>query len=100
MPCLQSARVGPRGCSPFAGLTGPLVWLALARTVAAQDERRVPAPRFDPGLVLQTDTRSDRGPRLEPIGGGRLRHRDPRFTAIIAADGNVEFRDVVIKPEA
>ena len=99
MPGLQSARVGPRARSPFAGLTCPLVWLALARTVAAQDERRVPAPRVDPGLVLQSDTKSDRGPRLEPIGGGRLRHRDSRFTAIIAPDGNVEFRDVMIKPE-
>ena len=77
-----------------------MVWLALVRTGAAQDERRVPAPRVDPGLFLQRDTNSDGGPRLEPIGGGRLRHRDPRFTAIIAADGDVEFRDVVIKPEA
>lgn len=37
--------------------------------------------------------RGDGEPRLEPIGGGRLRYRDPRFTAIVAADGSVEFRD-------
>ena len=36
---------------------------------------------------------------LEPIGGGRLRHRDPRFTAIVAADGSVEFYDRKVKGE-
>lgn len=74
--------------------------LALARTAAAQDERRVPPPRLEPGLVLQRDASSDGGPRLESLGDGRLRHRDPRFTATIAADGSVEFQDVVIKPQA
>lgn len=39
------------------------------------------------------------GVHLEPIGGGRLRHRDPRFTAIVAADGSVEFYDRKVKGE-
>lgn len=97
MPCLQSAGTLHRGHASSAVLTCSLVWLALARTGSAQD---VPAPRVEPGLFLRRDTNSDGGPKLEPIGGGRLRHKDPRFTAIIAADGSVEFRDVVIKPAA
>jgi len=75
------------------------MWLAPARSDAAQDERQVPAPRVDPGLVLRRGAAED-GPRLESLGDGRLRHRDPRFTATIAADGSVEFRDVVVEPEA
>lgn len=79
-------------------MTCALIWLAQGRQGSAQDERRVPPPRVEPGLVLQRG--SDHGPALEPIGAGRLRHRDPRFTAIIEADGSVEFRDVVIDPKA
>lgn len=57
-----------------------------------------PGPQRPPGLVLERGTQSDaRAPRLEPIGGGRLRHRDHRFTAIIEADGSVNFRDPIGK---
>src|SRR5262249_49018410 len=48
-------------------------------------------PRVSPGLELERGTAI--GPKLEPIGGGRLRHRDTKFTAIIQPDGSVEFRD-------
>ncbi len=98
MPCSRSAGVIRRGRTSLAGLACALIGLADGQTASAQDERRVPAPRLEPGLVLERG--ADHGPPLEPIGAGRLRHRDPRFTAIIEADGSVEFRDVVIKPEA
>lgn len=63
-----------------------LLWLTLAAPPSP--------PRPTPGLVLERGTKSD-SIKLEPIGGGRLRHRDPRFTAIVAPDGSVEFRDPV-----
>ncbi len=50
-------------------------------------------------MILQAGDSSDRGPKLEPAGAGRLRYRDPRFTAIIAADGSVEFHDVRIRAD-
>ena len=70
---------------------GPCIGLALYMFAAP-----APAPRLDPGLVLERGTSFDvPGPKLEPIGGGRLRHNNGRFTAIIAPDGSVEFRDPV-----
>jgi hypothetical protein len=54
---------------------------------------------LDLPLDLRLERRDgDGGPALEPIGGGRLRHRNPRFTATIAADGSVEFRDTLPTP--
>lgn len=47
-------------------------------------------------LQLERGLDGKLGPRLEPAGGGRLRHRDPRFTAIIDVDGSVEFTDPVL----
>ena len=62
--------------------------------------RRAPPPRLDPGLSLQRggESSADAGPKLEPIGGGRLRHSDPRFTAIVEPDGSVKFKDARGKP--
>jgi hypothetical protein len=88
---------GPRGsCGlALAGLAY-LLYLLMATNASAAPPRP-PAPgELDPGLVLERGARpGDLGPKLEPIGRGRLRHRDPRFTAIIEADGSVEFRDPV-----
>lgn len=65
------------------------MWLAGLTVHAA-----APPERVTPGLVLERGGHAEAaGPKLEPIGGGRLRHRDPRFTAIIEPDGSVEFRD-------
>ena len=90
------------GRSPPAwlGCNAVCVWLVLAPAAGGEQVRRVPEPRIDPGMFLERDREADGGPQLEPIGGGRLRHKDPRFTAIIAPDGSVEFRDVVIEPDA
>lgn len=96
---MQRMRSSPVS-SPLSWLAGPLMWLALLPSVGAQEVRRAPAPRVDAGLFLERDRDSDGLPRLEPIDGGRLKHSDPRFTAIINSDGSVEFRDVVLKPEA
>ena len=78
-----------------------LCWLVCVPEVSAwQEERRsVPPPRVVPGLMLESSrgAPADVGPRLEPIGGGRLRHRGKGFTAIIDADGSVEFRDVLVE---
>lgn len=66
------------------------LWLAGLTVHAAP-----PPERVTPGLVLERGGHAESvGPKLEPIGGGRLRHRDARFTAIIEPDGSVEFRDV------
>lgn len=94
MPGARRARAHMQG---WPGLT--LLWLALAPTADVPD-RRAPEPRIDPGMFLERDREADSGPPLEPIGGGRLRHKDPRFTAIIGPDGSVEFHDVVITPDA
>lgn len=68
-----------------------------ARKRDAEGPRALPAMSFEGGSgtasVQLERGRGDGEPRLEPIGGGRLRYRDPRFTAIVAADGSVEFRD-------
>jgi len=89
---------------PYLGLA---VWLATAAPPprvdpALVDERPsppvVPGPQRAAGLVLERGTQTDtRAPKLEPLGGGRLRHRDHRFTAIIEADGSVSFRDPIGK---
>jgi hypothetical protein len=52
-----------------------------------------------PGLVLESSrgAPADVGPRLEPIGDGRLRHRGKGFSAIVDADGSVEFCDVIVE---
>jgi hypothetical protein len=87
---------------------GLVVWLATAAPPPRVDPGRVDEPRPSPpvvpgpqrpaSLVLERGARSDaRTPRLEPIGGGRLRHRDHRFTAIIEPDGSVTFRDPIGK---
>ena len=60
---------------------------------------RVPAPRVSAGLMLREDRSADAGPRLRSIDGGRLVHEDGRFTATIAADGSVRFKDVLVKPK-
>ena len=83
-------------------------WIVLA-SAAAQEagpadrvDRVLPPPRVVPGLVLESSRGSpaDVGPRLEAIGDGRLRHRGKGFTAIVDADGSVEFRDVIAEGKA
>ncbi len=88
------------GRARVCGLLGLCVTTTLVvMPVAAQEPRSVPAPRVLPGLVLDRHVGpdGDTGPKLEPIGGGRLRHRGSGFTAIVDADGSVEFRDVLIE---
>lgn len=83
---------------------GLVVWLATTAPpprvdadLADRPPPAAPGPQRAPALRLERGPGSDAGPRLEPIGGGRLRHRDHRFTAIIEADGSVTFRDPIGK---
>jgi hypothetical protein len=99
---------GPRAATRLCALAS-LAWLAGPARASpppppprptADTVPQLPAidvsPRPPAGLVLERGAAGDGGPRLEPIGGGRLRHRDPRFTAIVAPDGSVEFRDPTV----
>ena len=77
-------------------------WVVLASAAAQEADRAdhgPPPPRVVPGLMLESSrgAASEVGPRLEAIGDGRLRHRGKGFTAIVDADGSVEFRDVMVE---
>ncbi len=66
-----------------------------ASAPAQQGPRRVPAPRIDVGVSLERGGEAvDAGPRLVPIGGGRLQHSDGRGPASVEPVGRGKFRDV------
>jgi hypothetical protein len=76
----------------------PLVDAPAPRRPTPDTVEPLPALTLAPPSSLQLERGADGslGPKLEPIGGGRLRHRDPRFTAIIEADGSASFHDPLV----
>lgn len=92
---VQDRGLSLSGSRGWAGACA--MWLALTPAGGRAEPPRVPAPRVPLVLERSREGDAERGPKLEPIGGGRLQHRDPRFTAIIAADGSVEFKDVLVQ---
>lgn len=61
---------------------------------------RIPSPQGWTGLMLRGDRApKEAGPRLTALGDGRLLHDAGGFTATIAADGSVAFKDVMVKPK-
>lgn len=60
----------------------------------------IPSPQGWTGLMLRGDRAPKAaGPRLTALGDGRLLHDAGGFTATIAADGSVAFKDVMVKPK-
>lgn len=82
-----------------------------AERKAGEGEPRVEGPMPAPGMAPSTgwtglqlhgagEGEAKGGPQLEKIGEGRLQHDAGGFTATIAADGSVTFRDKIFpKPK-
>lgn len=81
-----------------------------AKRVVEEPAPTVEGPKQAPGMTVPRgwtglQLRGDRsasggeGPALKDIGDGRLQHQADGFRATIAADGSVEFHDVLVKPK-
>lgn len=109
-PVLAVGAAPPRSGEPVAGEAGARERRDAAEREAerkaGEDERRVegpmPAPGMTPakgwtGLQLRGtgEGEANGGPALQDIGEGRLKHDAGGFTATIAADGSVSFKDII-----